>query len=140
MSYVTWHDICCRDHCVLYLLQNDTSIIYIISPTERLEKVPDDVYEGCLHVDVLLAAALVPVSRLLVPGVPVPAAAVAVAVLVQAGAHHDVHQHSHLWLENFIVIEYLQFHTLKPRRTNYIISNWISNLVKHSGNSNHAQS
>ena len=101
MYYVTWHDICCRDHCVLYLLQNDTSIVYITSPTERLEKVPDDVYEGCLHVDVLLAAALVSVSvtvaRLLVPAVPVPAAAVAVAVLVQAGPHHDVHQHSHLW-------------------------------------------
>ena len=77
-----------------------THLFYILSPTERLEKVPDDVYEGCLHVDVLLAAAAlvpVPVSRLLVPGVPVPAAAVAVAVLVQAGAHHDVHQHSHLW-------------------------------------------
>ena len=50
--------------------------------------------EGCLHVDVLVPVlAAVPLLR--VP-VPVPAA-VAVAVLVQAGAHHDVHQHSHLW-------------------------------------------
>ena len=81
----------CWDHCVLH--HRMTS-----SPTERLEKVPDDVYEGCLHVDVLLAAAAlvpVPVGRLLVPAVPVPAA-VAVAVLVQAGPHHDVHQDTHL--------------------------------------------
>ena len=49
--------------------------------------------EGSLHVDVLVPV-LAAVSLLRVP--VAVAAAVAVAVLVQAGAHHDVHQHPDL--------------------------------------------